>query len=380
MKCLYNGKIIISGKLYHKKAILFDEKIRNIINEEEINNIDGIEKIDVKGKYISPGFIDMHIHGFDGFDTMDATEEAMQAISKGIARNGVTSFLPTTMSMPIENINRALDNIRKIKEKGVQGAEILGVHVEGPFINKKFKGAQKKEYIIPFDYDIINDHKDIISLITIAPELEGALDFIKKVKNETNIVLSIGHSDATFEETLEGITCGISHITHLFNAMTGLHHRNPGVVGAAFTSNVSCELIADEIHVHPGLFSMLLKVKGLDGIVLVTDCMSAGGKEDGEYELGGQKVFVKNKRAKLEDNTLAGSVLNLNNAVYNVYKHTDYSIPQLIQLVTLNPAKVLGLDSIKGSLDIGKDADITVFDEEINIAMTIGKGKILYEI
>lgn len=380
MKCLYNGKIIISGKLYHKKAILFDEKIRNIINEEEINNIDGIEKIDVKGKYISPGFIDMHIHGFDGFDTMDATEEAMQAISKGIARNGVTSFLPTTMSMPIENINRALDNIRKIKEKGVQGAEILGVHVEGPFINKKFKGAQKKEYIIPFDYDIINDHKDIISLITIAPELEGALDFIKKVKNETNIVLSIGHSDATFEETLEGITCGISHITHLFNAMTGLHHRNPGVVGAAFTSNVSCELIADEIHVHPGLFSMLLKVKGLDGIVLVTDCMSAGGKEDGEYELGGQKVFVKNKRAKLEDNTLAGSVLNLNNAVYSVYKHTDYSIPQLIQLVTLNPAKVLGLDSIKGSLDIGKDADITVFDEEINIAMTIGKGKILYEI
>lgn len=380
MKCLYNGKIIISGKLYHKKAILFDEKIKNIINEEEINNIDGIEKIDVKGKYISPGFIDMHIHGFDGFDTMDATEEAMQAISKGIARNGVTSFLPTTMSMPIENINRALDNIRKIKEKGVQGAEILGVHVEGPFINKKFKGAQKKEYIIPFDYDIINDHKDIISLITIAPELEGALDFIKKVKNETNIVLSIGHSDATFEETLEGITCGISHITHLFNAMTGLHHRNPGVVGAAFTSNVSCELIADEIHVHPGLFSMLLKVKGLDGIVLVTDCMSAGGKEDGEYELGGQKVFVKNKRAKLEDNTLAGSVLNLNNAVYNVYKHTDYSIPQLIQLVTLNPAKVLGLDSIKGSLDIGKDADITVFDEEINIAMTIGKGKILYEI
>ena len=380
MKCLYNGKIIISGKLYHKKAILFDEKIRNIINEEEINNIDGIEKIDVKGKYISPGFIDMHIHGFDGFDTMDATEEAMQAISKGIARNGVTSFLPTTMSMPIENINRALDNIRKIKEKGVQGAEILGVHVEGPFINKKFKGAQKKEYIIPFDYDIINDHKDIISLITIAPELEGALDFIKKVKNETNIVLSIGHSDATFEETLEGITCGISHITHLFNAMTGLHHRNPGVVGAAFTSNVSCELIADEIHVHPGLFSMLLKVKGLDGIVLVTDCMSAGGKEDGEYELGSQKVFVKNKRAKLEDNTLAGSVLNLNNAVYNVYKHTDYSIPQLIQLVTLNPAKVLGLDSIKGSLDIGKDADITVFDEEINIAMTIGKGKILYEI
>jgi N-acetylglucosamine-6-phosphate deacetylase len=380
MKCLYNGKIIISGKLYHKKAILFDEKIRNIINEEEINNIDGIEKIDVKGKYISPGFIDMHIHGFDGFDTMDATEEAMQAISKGIARNGVTSFLPTTMSMPIENINRALDNIRKIKEKGVQGAEILGVHVEGPFINKKFKGAQKKEYIIPFDYDIINDHKDIISLITIAPELEGALDFIKKVKNETNIVLSIGHSDATFEETLEGITCGISHITHLFNAMTGLHHRNPGVVGAAFTSNVSCELIADEIHVHPGLFSMLLKVKGLDGIVLVTDCMSAGGKEDGEYELGGQKVFVKNKRAKLEDNTLAGSVLNLNYAVYNVYKHTDYSIPQLIQLVTLNPAKVLGLDSIKGSLDIGKDADITVFDEEINIAMTIGKGKILYEI
>lgn len=380
MKCLYNGKLIIKGRLYEKKAILFDEKIIDIINEEEIHHISNLEKIDARGCYISPGFMDIHIHGYDGFDTMDATEEALETISRGIAGNGVTSFLPTTMSMPKENIIQALNTIRKIREKGTSGAEILGAHVEGPFINKKFHGAQKKEYIIPFDCDIINDYKDVISLMTIAPELEGALDFIKEVKRKSNIVLSMGHSAATFEEALEGIAYGICHVTHLFNAMSGLHHRNPGVVGAALTTNVSCEIIADEIHIHPDLFSVILKAKGLDGIVLVTDCMSAGGKEDGVYELGGQKVFVKDKEARLEDNTLAGSVLKLNHAIYNLYKRTNYSIPQLVQLVSINPARVLGLEFVKGTLDIGKDADITVFDEKINILMTIGKGKIIYAI
>ncbi|MBZ4667270.1 MAG: N-acetylglucosamine-6-phosphate deacetylase [Epulopiscium sp.] len=380
MKCLYNGKIILKDQVITGKAIIFDERIYDIVDENEVSMMDNLEKIDVKGKYISPGFIDIHIHGFDGYDTMDASEEALKAISKGITRNGVTSFLPTTMTMSKERIISALEAIRQFKEKGNDGAEIIGVNVEGPFINKKFKGAQDEQYIIPADFEIIKEYKDLISLITVAPETEGALEFIKKVKRETNIVLSMGHTAATYEEAKEGIISGISHVTHLFNAMTGLHHRNPGVVGAALTHDVTCEVIADTIHIHSGLFSMILKTKGMDKVVLVTDCMSAGGKEEGEYDLGGQKVFVKDKQARLADGTLAGSVLNLKDAVYNVNQHTDFTIHQLVSLITINPAKILGVDKRKGSLEIGKDADITVFDENMNISLTIGRGKILYEI
>lgn len=377
MKCLYNGKLIVEDKVYTDKAVIFDDIIRDIVNEDEIYDKDGLEKIDARGAYISPGFIDIHIHGFDGFDTMDGTEEALRAISKGIVRNGVTSFLPTTMTMSFERIRRAFETVRQLKKKEYEGAEILGVHMEGPFISEKFKGAQNSKYIIKPDFDLIKDYTDVIRLITIAPEIEGAQDFIKKVKQETDIVLSMGHTAATFEEAKEGIVYGISHATHLFNAMTGLHHRNPGAAGAALCHDITCEIIADTIHIHPALYSALLKLKGLDHMVLVTDCMSAGGKEDGEYELGGQKVFVKDKQARLKDNTLAGSVLNLNDAVLNVSKYTDCSIPRLIRLVTLNPAKVLGIEDRKGSLETGKDADIAVFDEEMKIHMTIGKGKVL---
>lgn len=379
MKCLYNGSLILTNKVYKHKAIIFDKIIQDIVDEEALKTINNLEKIDLKGKYISPGFIDIHIHGFDGFDTMDGTEEAIKSISKGITRNGVTSFLPTTMTMSIKQITNALECTKKVKEKVSDGAEILGVHMEGPFLNQKFKGVHDEQHIIPPDFDIIRDYKDIISLITIAPEIEGALEFIKKIKTETNIVLSMGHSAASYEEAREGIHCGISHVTHMFNAMTGLHHRNPGVVGAALNHDITCEMIADTIHIHPSLFSMLLKLKGLDCVVLVTDCMSAGGKEDGEYNLGGQKVFVKDKQVRLKDNILAGSVLKLNDALYNVAKYTNYSISQLVKLMTLNPARMLGLDCRKGTLEIGKDADITVFDEKINISMTIGKGKVLYE-
>ncbi|NLK21898.1 MAG: N-acetylglucosamine-6-phosphate deacetylase [Epulopiscium sp.] len=379
MKCLYNGRLIIKGEIYRNKAVIFDEQIRAIVDEKEIYAMAHMDKIDVGGRYISPGFIDLHIHGYDGYDTMDGCEEAIQRISEGIARNGVTAFLPTTMTMPLDKIYNALYRVRQVKQRGVNGAEVLGVHMEGPFINRKFKGAQDEQYIRAPDFEIIREYKDIISLITLAPELEGALEFIKKVKNETHIVLSMGHTNASYEEALEGISCGISHVTHLFNAMTGLHHRSPGGVGAALTRDITCEVIADTIHIHPELFEMILKVKGLDNIILVTDSMGAAGKEDGEYTLGGQRVFVKNGYAKLEDGTLAGGILKLNKAVYNFSRYTPWILPKLISTVTINPAKALGIDKKKGSIEVGKDADITIFDEAVDIYLTFGKGKILYE-
>ncbi|NLP47108.1 MAG: N-acetylglucosamine-6-phosphate deacetylase [Epulopiscium sp.] len=378
-KCLHNGKLILKDGIVMNKALIFSDTIEDIVDEKDIVDRDDIEKIDVKGAYISPGFIDIHIHGYGGYDVMDGEIEKLKDISQAIAANGVTSFLATTMTMDIPEIRKALEVVREVKKEGTVGAEVLGAHMEGPFINPVFKGAQNEKYIISPDIELVKEFQDVVRLITLAPEVEGAKEFIKEVKDTTDIVLSMGHTDATFEEALEGIEAGISHATHLFNAMTGLLHRKPGVVGAALSTDVTCELIADTIHIHPGLYSFLLKTKGLDKIVLITDCMSAGGMEEGKYELGGQPVFVKDGQARLEDGTLAGSVLKLNQGLYNMHTYTGKSLEELVRLVSYNPATVLGIEDKKGSLAIGKDADITVFDENVHIAMTIGKGKLLYE-
>lgn len=382
MKCIYNGIILQGGKQIHGKAILYDDKIIDIIDGKEALAQEGItEKIDARGNYVSPGFVDIHIHGYDGVDTMDGAVEDIQIIAKGIPANGVTSFLPTTMTMSREDITRALKSVRTAME--VQdtkiGADILGVHMEGPFLNVAFKGAQNEAYFQKPDAQYVKDNQDIVRHITIAPEIDGAMEFIKDIDENTDISLSMGHTAATFEEAMAGIEAGVNHVTHLFNAMTGLHHRNPGVVGAALSSDITCEMICDTIHVHPGLFKMIHRVKGPDKLILVTDCMRAGGKEDGEYSLGGQKVFVKDDSARLEDGNLAGSVLKLNDALKNMMIHTDIPLEEAVKYVTINPASVINMQDKKGTLDKGKDADITIFDEEVNIQTTIGRGKVIYE-
>ena len=382
MKCIYNGIILQDGKQIQGKALLYDNKIIDIIDEKEALALEDVtEKIDAKGGYISPGFVDIHIHGYDGVDTMDGAVEDIQIIAKGIPANGVTSFLPTTMTMSREDITRALESVRTaMNMQGTKvGADILGVHMEGPFLNVAFKGAQNEAYFQKPDAQYVKDNQDIIRHITVAPEIDGAMEFIKDIDANTNISLSMGHTAATFEEAMAGIEAGVNHVTHLFNAMTGLHHRDPGVVGATLSSDVTCEMICDQIHVHQGLFKMIHKVKGPDKLILVTDCMRAGGKEDGEYSLGGQKVFVKDKSARLEDGNLAGSVLKLNDALKNMMIHTDIPIEEAIRYVTINPAAVINMQDTKGTLDKGKDADITIFDGEMSIQTTIGRGKIIYE-
>lgn len=379
MKCLYNGKLILKDRVVKGKALIFNEKIQKIINVEDLKTEKNIEKIDVKGKYISPGFIDLHIHGYAGFDTMDADVDKLKIVSKEIIKNGTTSFLPTTTTMKIGRIYKALKIIRQVKNESYIGAEILGANVEGPFISRQFKGAQDENNIIPIDFEMIKDYIDIIKIITIAPEIEGAMEFIEKVSCSTDIVISIGHTNATFEEALSAFDLGINYVTHLFNAMSGLHHRKPGVVGAALSKKVTCELIADKIHVHPKLYDFVIKSKGINQIVLVSDCIRAGGMLDGKYELGGQKIIVSDKRVELEDGTLAGSTLTLNEALRNIKEYTNYALEELIQMVTYNPAKIINVEHKKGTLEIGKDSDFTVFDEEFNIFLTIVKGKILYE-
>lgn len=388
IKAIVNGILIMRDKIINDSVIIFNHKIIKIITydnflqykkdyEEEYKQ--KIQVIDAEGKYVSPGFIDIHIHGSGGYDTMDATTEALKAISTTIARNGVTSYLPTTMTMDRGSIYKALDAIREFMPLEIEGAKILGVHMEGPFINEKYKGAQKADSIIEPNYDIIKDYLDIIKIITLAPEKDENHSFIKKIKSNSKITLSIGHSDASYEEAIKSIENGITHATHTFNAMTPLNHRKPGIVGAIFTSDITCELIADLIHVHPAIFNILINVMHKDKMVLITDSMRAGCMKDGKYDLGGQEVTVKNGAARLQDGTLAGSVLTLNKGILNMLKHCDLEIYEAVAMASCVPAKVINMDNKKGSLQVGLDADIVILDADINVFFTIVEGKIVFQ-
>lgn len=385
MKAIINGKIITPNSVTENKIVLFNETIQEIIDEkdftEKFNNgqSSNMEIIDAQGNYVSPGFIDVHIHGSGGHDAMDAEVDALNGISEVIAQNGVTSFLPATMTMSKEKIYKALDNIKQCMKLKLKGARILGAHLEGPFINEKFKGAQKEDYIIAPEYSFIEKYKDIIRIITLAPEKDVNLNFTNQIKEKTDINLSIGHSNATYEETMEAINMGLDSATHLFNTMPPFHHRKPGIIGAVFNSNIYCELIADTIHVDPAIFQILAKIKELDKLILITDSMRAGCLKDGISELGGQKVIVKKNSARLENGALAGSILTLNTAVKNFMKHTDVKIYEAVNMASLNPARYLGIDNKTGSIQVGKNADIVLFDDNFGVKQTIIDGQTVYK-
>lgn len=375
MKAIINGKLILRNEVLENKVIVFDEKIIDITDEVPKN----CEVIDVNGKLVAPGLIDIHIHGNMGKDTMDGSDEAIDTISKSIARHGVTSYLPTTMTMDESSIEKALNSVKKGMNRKIDGAKVLGAHLEGPFINKIYKGAQNGNYIVNPSYEFVKRYEDVIKVITYAPEEDIDFKFTKDIKENTNIVLSIGHSAATFIQARDAIKLGASNITHTFNGMTGLNHRDPGVVGAALTTDVYCEFICDTIHITKDLFQFILDSKGKDKVVLITDSMEAGGLENGTYSLGGQAVIVKDGAARLESGSLAGSVSSLNSMVKNFYENTNLKINEAIHLASLNPAKSLGIDNKKGSLDIGKDADIAIFDNDLNCNMTISNGEIIFK-
>lgn len=384
IKAIVNGKLIMKDRVIYDSVIIFDTKIRKIVSNDNFleykkNHKEKVQIIDAKGRYVSPGLIDIHIHGSGGYDTMDATMEALKVISTTIAANGVTAYLPTTMTMDTISIYKVLDAGREAMKIETNGAKILGVHMEGPFINEKYKGAQKADNIIKPSYDLIKDYLDIIKIITLAPEKDENHSFIKKVKDNSKITLSVGHSDASFDEVMKAIEDGITHATHTFNAMTPLNHREPGIVGAIFTSDITCELIADLIHVHPAIFNILINAVHKEKIVLITDSMRAGCMKSGNYDLGGQKVIVKDGAARLQDGTLAGSVLTLNKAVLNMSRNSDLKIYEVVAMATLNPAKVINMDNKKGSLELGYDADIAIFNDDIDVFSTIIDGKIVYE-
>ena len=378
MKYIKNGKIVLKDGIVENSVLAFDDKICGITAMEQVPT--DAEIIDAKGGYIAPGLVDIHIHGYLGEDASDGSADGIKKMANGIMKNGVTSWCPTTMTVSMDEINTALNTVHSLKDesKDWEGAEILGVNLEGPFINPKKKGAQAETHIKPLDSKFVIDNADIISLATVAPEMDGGCEGIKQIRENCDVKVSIGHTDASFEEALAGIDAGAPHITHLFNAQTALQHRNPGVVGAALLRDVYTELICDTFHIHKGLFELIAKIKG-EKLVLITDCTRAGGMPDGEYTLGGQKIIVNDIQCLLEDGTIAGSVLKLNDAVKNVYNNTDMPLWTVVAAASLNPAKAIGVDDRKGSLEAGKDADIIITDSDFNILKTIIGGKIKYE-
>lgn len=374
MKAIVNGRLILKDRIEDNKVLIFDEKI--IAIEDNVSSLLGLEIIDAAGSFVSPGFIDIHMHGAFGYDVMEGSREALDNISKGLIRSGVTGFLPTTITMEWNKISRALENIREYVSTRRIGAKVLGAHLEGPFINPARKGAHDERYIIKPDYEKIKDYIDIIKLITIAPEMDCNLDFIRKASGHKHMSISMGHSDASYEVAMDAIKAGIKSTTHLYNAMSPLNHRNPGVVGAALDSDVYCELIADNIHIHPAIYKIAAAVKGRGKLILITDSINAACMKDGVYDLGGQNVVVQEGSARLSNGTLAGSVLRMNEAVRNFKENTGLSLPEVVRMASLNPAVLLGLDSEIGSIEPGKRADLVIFNENMDILVTIIDGEL----
>lgn len=378
MKAITGGTVFYKGKFQNDIVVLFDEKIEDIVKIDDFHEKSVEEVIDLDGQYLLPGFIDIHIHGYSGSDVMDGTPSAIKTISEGIAKNGVTSFLPTTMTMPKNSIEKALQNIKAMMaESNTSGARVLGAHLEGPFISESKKGAQAAKDIIPVDEELLLKYRDIIKVVTIAPEIDGGIELIEK--HNKNFNFSLGHTSANYHEAKEGIDAGAKSVTHLFNAMTPLNHRQPGVVGAALTTDCYVELICDDYHVNSSVYQIVLDTKGYNKILLITDCIRAGGLKNGAYDLGGQQVKVEGIKCTLNDGTIAGSMLNFNLAIRNFYNGTNGSLEKIINFTSKNQAKYLGIDDVTGEISINKFADFAVLNKDFEVEYTIVNGKVVYK-
>lgn len=379
MKAIVNGKIILKDRIVEDCALLYSDVIEGIVPTENVP--EGAVIIDADGGYVSPGLIDMHIHGYLGKDVCDGEEESIRTISNGLLKNGVTGYLPTTMTVDMKVIRKALEVCRALKEesKNWDGSEILGCHAEGPFISESKKGAQDAKYILKPDASFVKEYADIIKTITLAPETdENDFAAIREICRDTDVVVSIGHTSADYATAMAGFNAGVKHVTHLFNAMTPLAHRAPGVVTAALNSDASVELIVDTFHVDKCFYDLLWKLKGRK-LCFITDCLPAGGLPYGEYTLGGAKIIYRDIVCRLEDGTVAGSVLHLNHGVWNVYKNSNIPLYECVNCASLNPATTMGIADRKGSLEIGKDADIIITDQNFEVKKTIIRGETKYE-
>ncbi|CEM62696.1 N-acetylglucosamine-6-phosphate deacetylase [Treponema phagedenis] len=380
--CFHNGTIVSGfSKMENSCVLLQDGKIEDVFSERRFQtrhfNAD-VRIIDVQGAFIAPGFIDTHIHGFAGYGTEDNSTEAMLQMSIELARYGVTSFNPTLYPSERDNMLKCIRAIVKAMGKE-KGAKIMGLHLEGPFISSEKLGVQRPETVSPVDMTFMEElwaaSKGHIVNMTVAPELKGmrklALYCAKK-----NIVLQAGHTNALYEHMIEGMQAGIFHSTHLFNAMSQMHHRNPGAVGAVLIHpEMSCEIIADGIHVHPDLIRLLVRDKPLDKIVLVTDGLKPTEQYEGQLIANGEEVVHRDGCFhRKTDDVIAGSSLSM---IRGVKKLTSFGLPveTAVKFATINPAEIMRYSKL-GAITPGYEADITVFDKQFNVLATVIKGSL----
>ncbi|QIW10044.1 N-acetylglucosamine-6-phosphate deacetylase [Francisella sp. LA112445] len=372
---LKDAKIYTETGFENKDIVVENNLIKAIVDQAKAKDFNlpiiGLDSND----YVIPGFIDIHIHGSKGADVMDGDIDALDVISKSIYKQGVTSYLATTMTAPNEQILKSMHAIKLYNEQPNNlSAKIAGVHLEGPFISPGKIGAQNPNYLQEADVDkLANWHtacNNLIKKITIAPEIKNANKVIEFC-NHKSIISSIGHTNCTMAQAFQAIDQGCSHATHLFNAMSPIEHRNPGAATALLMSKkVLAELIVDGIHLHPDMVKFTYEIKGSDNIALITDAMSAQNAGEGIFELGGQKVIVKDGQARLENGVLAGSVLSMNKALENIIKFTSCNLHDAVKMSSTNQAKSLGLK--KGQIKVGFDAEFVVLDKNYQVKQVIG--------
>jgi N-acetylglucosamine-6-phosphate deacetylase len=386
-----NGKILTPHRIIQSGCVIVENGIIREVSEKNIE-VPHATEIDAHGKYIAPGFIDLHIHGGGGSDFMDGTEEAFLTIAETHARYGTTSMVPTTLTSEKEDLLKTLDLYETANKNNKKGAQFLGMHLEGPYFAMNQRGAQDPRYIRdpdPAEYKEVIAHSSSITRWSAAPELKGAIEFARYLKSK-GILAALAHTDAIYEEVLEGFENGYTLATHLYSGMSGVTRRNAfryaGVIESAFIIDaMDVEIIADGIHLPAPLLKLIMKIKGADRIALITDAMRAAGMPEGDSVLGplktGLKVIVEDGVAKLPDrSSFAGSVATADRLVRNMIQMADVSLLDAVKMITLTPARIMNVQDKKGSLSAGKDADIVIFDENINIEKTIINGRVIHDI
>ena len=376
----YGGAICAREALYARGWLLVEGRRIAALGDGEAPSSVAALTVDLGGRTLAPGLIDLHTHGAVGCDTMDATPDALRGMAGFFARHGVTGFLATTVTAPPDEILSALRNIAQVMTEGTGGANLLGAHVEGPFLDPGRLGAQDGRHVRAPAPDELRQMLDtgVVRVLTLAPEVPGAAALMDCAR-EAGAVLSAGHTRATCEEMIAATRRGLRHVTHLFNGMEPLHHRQPGVVGAALTlPELTCELIADNVHVHPAVLLLAWRAKGTERIVLVTDAMRGAGMPDGRYLLGGLEVILQGGEARLPSGNLASSTLTLERAVANMMAATGLTLAEALPMATAVPAQTLGLADRKGSLAPGLDADLVVLDAELHVDLTVVGGEVVH--
>lgn len=372
MKAIINAAVVLEDGILEGAAVVFDEKIRQILPG---GAPDSCEIIDAGGKYLLPGLIDMHIHGYCGHETTEASAQAQREMAAALLKDGVTGFLPTLGTAPLETIAGALEAARECM-KASGGAKVHGAYVEGVFISEKKKGAHNAALLLAPDYEFLEKYKDVIKVMIVAPERYPELI---EWCVQRGIVSAIGHTDATYDQAMEGVRRGATQATHLFNAMRGIGHREPGAAGAALLSDgLRAELIADTVHVDRALFKLVYRVKGADGIVLITDSSIAAGMGPGVYRSNERTIYVDGTVGRLENGTISGSVSPLRRNVRNFHRYSGAPLWEAVRMASLNPAQALRIDAQVGSLQSGKCADMFLCDAELNVQSTFLDGECVY--